>query len=228
MHTPSPDGEPTVPGGEPQVPNPRVPPAHPHPQQPVPPVPPEPYPGVYGQPPYAPYAPHPPYPPSQPYAPYGPPPSQPPRSSNKGLWIGLSILGAVLLLSCVACAVGVGLLINNASRTLTSSLGPELVANQFCVDEENSDYAAVYELFSPNLQSQTTQQEFVAQRQAREQTNGVVQSCTAQPPTQVTSDSARVAITLTLDDGPHSGVLTLVQQRGVWLVDGYDSSLGLT
>lgn len=229
MHTPPPPGDgPTLPGGEPQASNPPVPPAHPHPQQPMPPIPPEPYPGAYGQPPYAPYPPRPAYPPYPAYAPYGPPQApQPPRSSNKGLWIGLSVLGVVILLSCVACAVGVGLLINNASRTFTSTLGPAVVAEELCGDEQNSDYVAVYDLFSSNLQSQTTQDQFVAESQAREQANGVVRQCSAAPASQVTSDSARVGITLTLDDGPHNGYITLVQQGGVWQIDSYDSSLGL-
>ncbi|HEX6800174.1 MAG TPA: hypothetical protein VF116_20850 [Ktedonobacterales bacterium] len=229
MHTPPPGGEPTVPGHEPQAAPPHVPPAHPHPQQPMPPMPPPQYPGVYGQPPYAPYPPYPPYPPHPAYAPYGPPPPpQPPRSSNKGLWIGLSILGVVILLSCVACAVGVGLFISNASRTLTSSLGPAVVAEELCADEENSDYVAVYDLFSSNLQGQTTQDQFVAESQAREQTNGVVRQCSAAPSSQVTGNSARVEITLTLDDGQHDGFITLVQQGGLWQIDSYDSSLGLT
>ena len=225
MHTPPPPGDgPTLPGGEPRAPNPPVPPAHPHPQQPMPPVAPEPYPGAYGQPPYAPQPAYPSYPA---YAPYGPPP-QSPRSSNKGLWIGLSILGVVILLSCVACAVGVGLLINNASRTITSTLGPAVVAEELCGDEENSDYVAVYDLFSSNLQSQTTQDQFVTESQAREQATGVVRQCSAAPASQVTGDSARVQITLTLNDGQHEGFITLVQQGGLWQIDSYDSSLGLT
>ncbi|HKS69018.1 MAG TPA: hypothetical protein VJQ45_01260 [Ktedonobacterales bacterium] len=225
MHTPPPPGDgPTLPGGEPRASNPPVPPAHP---QPMPPISPEPYPSAYGPPPYAPYPPQPAYPPYPAYAPYGQPP-QPPRSSNRGLWIGLSILGVVILLSCVACAVGVGLLINNASRTLTSTLGPAVVAEELCGDEENSDYVAVYDLFSSNLQSQTTQDDFVAASQAREQAKGVVRDCTAAPASQVTGESARVQITLTLDDGQHNGYITLVQQGGLWQIDSYDSSLGLT
>lgn len=227
MQTPPPPGdEPTMPSGQhtpphqPDVPPypPRdVPPAHSYPQ-------PYPYPGMYSPPSsYAPYPSHMPYGPP----PYAPPP-QPPRSSNKGLWIGLSILGAVILLSCVACAVGFGFLINAAGRTLTSSLGPDLVATELCTDEENSDYIAVYDLFSSNLQTQMAQNDFVAASQAREQASGVVRDCMAQPPGQVQSSSARVQITLTLNDGQHDGFITVVQSGGLWQIDSYDSSLDLT
>lgn len=220
---PPPDDQPTVPGGEQQGSYPPVPPARPFPQQPMPQQP-QPYPGMYGQPPYASYPSYP------PYGPYGPPPlpSQPPRSSNKGLWIGLSILGVVIVLSCVACAVGAGLLINAAGRTFTSSLGPDLVATELCSDETASDYVAVYDLFSSNLQSQMTQGQFVTASQAREQANGVVRSCTPQPPSQPQNGRARVQITLTLNDGQHNGSITVVQSGGIWQIDSYDQSLGLT
>lgn len=221
MQTP-PGDEPTVPGGEQQATNP--PPAQSYPQQPVPP---QAYPGMYGQPPYPPSASYPGYAP--PYSqPYGPPPTPQPRSSNKGLWIGLSILGAVILLSCVGCAAGLGLLINNTARTFTSSFGPDFVATELCSDEEVSDYTAVYELFSSNLQSQTTQDQFVTASQAREQSKGVVRNCTAPTLSQSQDGRARVAITLTLDDGPHTGYITVVQSGGLWQIDGYDDSLGLT
>ncbi len=238
MQTP-PGEEPTVPAGERQGEAP--PPAHSYPPQQ--PVPPQAYPGMYGQPPYppsasypghAPSASYPGYPPSASYpgyAPYGPPYAPPPpqpRSSNKGLWIGLSILGVVILLSCVGCAAGLGLLISNSTRTLTSSLGPELVASEMCSDEQISDYIAVYDLFSSNLQGQTTQDQFVAASQAREQSNGVVRDCVAQPGAQPQNGRARVQITLTLNDGQHSGYITLVQRGGLWQIDSYDDSLGLT
>ena len=234
---PSPGDQPTVPSGQftpphqpdvPPYPRHDAPPATPYPHQPMPPVSPhhspQPYPGAYGQPPYAPYGPYPPYPP---YAPYGPPP-QPPRSSNRGLWIGLSILGAVILLSCIGCAVGAGLFISSASRTFSSSFGPDLVAAELCTDETNSDYTAVYNLFSSNLQSQTSQDQFVAASQAREQSNGVVRNCTEQPATQSQDGSSRVEITLTLNDGQHDGFITLVLSGGIWQIDSYDDSLGLT
>lgn len=212
-----------MPSGEQQGTNPPSP-MQSHPQQPVPP---QAYPGMYGQPPYPPSASYPGYAPYGP--PYGPPaPQKQPRSSNKGLWIGLGVLGAVILLSCVGCAAGLGLLINNTARTISSSLGPELVANDLCSDEEVSDYTAAYELFSSNLQSQTTQDQFVAASQAREQSKGVVRDCAAQPGAQSQNGRARVAITLTLDDGPHSGYVTVVQSGGLWQIDGYDDSLGLT
>lgn len=219
--------QPTTPGGEwqpqPLPNNPTPPPARPFAQQPRPP---QPYPGAYGQPPYGPYPPYASYPS---YAPYGPPPvQQPPRSSNKGLWIGLSILGAVILLSCVGCAVGFGLLINAANRTFTSSFGPELTASELCTSEGDSDYVAVYNLFSSNLQNQMTQDQFVQESQTREQTNGVVRDCLAGAVSQSQDGSMRVAITLTLNDGQHQGFLTLVQSSGIWQIDSYDQSLGLT
>lgn len=224
METP-PGEQPTMPGGDGEQQGTHPPsPAQSYPQQPAPP---QAYPGMYGPPPYPPQPPYASYPG---YAPYGQPYAPPPqlRSSNKGLWIGLSILGAVILLSCVGCAVGFGLLISNASHAFTSSLGPELVATELCSDEQVSDYTAVYDLFSSNLQSQTTQDQFVAASQAREQSNGVVRSCTVQPGATPQNGRARVQITLTLNDGQHTGYITVVQSGGIWQIDAYDDSLGLT
>jgi hypothetical protein len=210
-----------MPGGEQQPGNPPIPPVSPYPQ----PTAPQAYPGYapYGQPPY------PPYPGSAPYGqpPY-PPPPQPPRSSHRGLWIGLSILGAALLLSCIGCGVLGIIAIRNTASTLSTTLGPAVVANDLCLYEETPDYTSVYSLFSPTLQDQMTQDQFVAASQAREQFNGVVRNCTAQTPTQVQGGHAQVEITLTLNDGQHSGSIALVQQGSIWLIDSYDASLGLT
>lgn len=192
---------------------PPTPPSSPPPQQPQYPYP---YPGPY------------PYP--YPY-PYGPGP-QPPKRSNTALWVTLSILAGVIVLSCVACGFALALAARNVPvGALSSALGPQITATQFCAAEQTGDYVGAYQLFSTTLQDQWTQDQWTAANLAREQSNGAVRDCQVVPTGgSTTSDTATIQIQLTLDDGQHTGALTLVSDSdtGLWQIDAIDPGLGLT
>jgi hypothetical protein len=145
------------------------------------------------------------------------------------LWVTLSILAGVIVLSCVACGFALALAARNVPvGALSSALGPQITATQFCAAEQTGDYVGAYQLFSTTLQDQWTQDQWTAANLAREQSNGVVRDCQVVP----TSDTATVQIqlTLTLDDGQHTGALTLVSDSdtGLWQIDAIDPGLGLT
>jgi hypothetical protein len=211
MQSPPPPGEmpPTSSPGE----TPPTPPGSTQPQQPQYPYQ-YPYPGPY------------PYP--YPY-PYGPAP-QPPKRSSAALWVTLSILAGVIVLSCVGCGVALVLVARSVpTDAFVSALGPQITATQFCAAEETSDYVGAYELFSATLRDQWTQDQWTAANQAREQNNGAVRDCQVVPTGgSTTSDTTTVQIQLTLDDGEHAGSLTLVNDSGSWEIDAIGPGLGLT
>lgn len=201
---------------------PPTPPGSPSPQQPQ-------YPYPYPSPGFYPY----PYPYPTPYGP-GPPP---PRRSSTGLWVTLSILAGVIVLSCVGCGVALVLAARNVPvGALSSALGPQITATQFCAAEQTGDYVGAYELFSSQMRDQWTQDQWTAANQAREQRNGAVRDCQIVPASgsttgdTSTSGTATVQIQLTLNDGEHAGALTLVNNSdsGTWEIDAIDPGLGLT
>ncbi|HEU5441490.1 MAG TPA: hypothetical protein VFU88_19555 [Ktedonobacterales bacterium] len=169
-----------------------------------------------------------PYPYPYPY-PYGPAP-QPPKRSNTALWVTLSILAGVIVLSCVGCGVALVFVARSVpTETFVSALGPQITATQFCTAEETGDYVGAYELFSTTLRDQWTQDQWTAANQAREQHNGAVRDCQVVPTGgSTTSDTTTVQVQVTLDDGEHTGSLTLVNDSGLWEIDAIDPGLGLT
>lgn len=144
--------------------------------------------------PYPPYPPYPGYPPpypgaapGQPYAqqpPYGPPPMYPAypgypplpqKKSNRTLWIVLGVVGGVLLL-CVICGVAGIFLVQSVLKSPV--VGATITVSEFCADEQTQQYTSAYDLFSPNLQSQITQDDFVSRAQRFDAANGMVSDCT--------------------------------------------------
>lgn len=193
-------------------------PGAPSPQQPQ-----FPYPYPYAYPPGQ-------YPYPYPYPhPYGPAP-QPPKRSNTALWVTLSILAGVIVLSCVGCGVALMLAARSVpTGALISALGPQTTATEFCAAEQTGDYVGAYQLFSTRMQDQWTQDQWTAANLAREQQNGAVRDCQVVPGSGSTSsDSASVQIQLTLDDGQHVGPLSLVNDSDIWEIDAIDPGLGLT
>jgi hypothetical protein len=166
-------------------------------------------------------------------------PPQQPRQSHKALWITLSILGGVILLSCVACSAFAAISVNRLGKQITSSLGPTLTAQEFCSDMEIQDYDSAYSLFSANLQSQITSDQWNAKNQARDLHDGQVTTCTvlsnsnlpqggrANIQIQITrnSDTPSTSTTIT---GSQTGVLTIIQEGSQWKIDNIDVSLDLT
>jgi hypothetical protein len=182
----------------------------------------------YGYPPY-------PYPPAQYAYPYPYAVPQPPRESNRALWITLSIVGGVLLVVCVSCSVLFAISIGRAANNVNQFLGPTIAADTFCMDMQEQQYAVAYGQLSRTLQSQMTQSQFVSAANARDQASGPVTGCTpdtSSPRGGANGAPALVHVTVTRGSGSgadftSSGDLTLVQEDGTWKVDAIDSSLGL-
>src|SRR5581483_9841045 len=153
------------------------------------------------------------------------------KSSNRTLWIILGVVGGVLLLACISCVV----LSVVVSRSVANSpiFGSELTATEFCADEQQQDYAAVYNLFSSNLQSQMTQDQFISRAQQLDSESGAVSDCSPTPDSsQLGNASATYEVTVTRGAGPapttSDGPITLVGANGgTWQVDSIDQSLGL-
>jgi hypothetical protein len=169
---------------------------------------------AYGQPGYGQY----------PY-PYGYPYPQPQKRSNRTLWIVLGIVGGVLVLCIATCAVGIALL----SGPLANAIGPSVTAASFCAEEEQSNYTAAYNLLSTTLQQQMGETQWDQANQAREASNGVVQNCA--PVTSsglsVSGNTATIQLQLTLNDGTHTGPITLVKEGSRWKIDSIDPGLGI-
>ncbi len=242
MTPPNGPSDPNAPYGQhdPNAPTEQFPPYTPYP--PYPPTsagaPPE---QTYGQSPYgqspygqSPYGPPPynqPYgaPPMYPAYP-GYPPPMPPKSSNRTLWIVLGVVGGVLLLACISCVVlGVVLSKNLANSPI---FGSTFTATEFCSDEQQQNYTSAYDLFSPNLQSQMTQDEFASRAQELDTEDGTISTCDAVPDSsQVADTSATFQVTVTRGTGSAatstSGAITLINSNGSWQIDSVDQSLGL-
>ena len=183
------------------------------------------YPGQYlpGQPPY-------PYPyPQQPG--YGQPPypspypyPKPARRSNRTLWIVLGAVGGVVALLFVGGTVLFGLVFGQ----IGGLIGPIATASSFCADEEQSDYASAYALLSTGLQRQYGEAGWYQANQTREAGNGVVQNCgPVSSGLSVAGNTATIQLQLALNDGTHTGPITLVKEGSQWKIDSIDLGLGL-
>jgi hypothetical protein len=157
------------------------------------------------------------------------PPPMPPKKSNKTLWIVLGTVGGVLLLACVGC---VGVLAYLGSQAANNPLiGSTLAATSFCVDEQGQEYTKAYQLLSPSLQGQMTEDQFVQASQAHDTADGKIETCEAVQggDSSVTNTSASVEVTVTRTGGTTTtGNITLVNAGGAWKVDSIDPALSLT
>lgn len=231
MSTPSGPYDPTPPFGE----RPQNPPPYPeYPTTPSYAPPSSPYgPPPYGQPVYGqqPYGAPPVYPGYPGYPGYPVPPQ---TNSNRTLWIVLSVVGGVLVLSCVLC---VGVFFWAGSRILGSPLiGSATTLGEFCSYEERQNYQQAYGLFSSNLQNQMTQSQFAQASQNHDTTSGPVTYCSTSASSQgnapqASDTSASFPVVVTRGSGSTAtsanGTITLVKQNGAWKVDSVDQSLGL-
>lgn len=227
MSTPSGPYDPTPPsGGYPQ---------NPPPYQGYPPYPGEvPQQSPYGQPPYGqqPYGQQP-YGPPQVYPGYpGYPAPQPQKNSNRTLWIILSVVGGVLVISCLAC---VGLIVFLGGQLFSSPVfGSTLAVTQFCTYEKDQQYPQAYRLLSSSMQNQMTQDQFTQRSQSLDTSQGVVSQCV--PSTSgtnlATDTSASFPVTVTRGTGSTAtttnGTITLVKESGSWKIDSIAPSLSLT
>ena len=168
----------------------------------------------------------PPYNPSQ----YGPPPvpgyaqvPQPPKRSLRWLWITLSIVGGVLVLSCAGCVIASAMGYNFLK---TSVVGPTEVANSYYQAIENQDYSQAYGYLANNMQTtsgQTLSQNLYATAaQGKDTTDGKVTSFT-QAGFSNNNGVASVTITVTRNGQPYDVHLKLQQDSSsTWKITSYD------
>ncbi|HLJ35539.1 MAG TPA: DUF3824 domain-containing protein [Ktedonobacteraceae bacterium] len=171
----------------------------------------------YGTPPYNP-------------AQYAPPPvpgyaqvPQQPKRSLRWLWITLSIIGGVLVLSCAGCVIASAMGYNFLK---TSVVGPTEVANSYYQAIENQDYSQAYGYLANNMQTtsgQTLSQNLYATAaQGKDTTDGLVTNFTQ---TNFSNNNGVAAITMTVTrSGSVYDVHLKLQQNssGTWQITQYD------
>ncbi len=197
---------------------------------------------AYGQgnPPTQPQQPYP-YPqsPAQPYPPYKPypgqyaPPPMPPKQSNRTLWIVLGSIGGALVLICGVCAIAAVALSGQIGKAFGPIVGASVTVADFCVAEQDQDYATAYAQFSTNLQNQLTSEQFATNAATHDTSDGKVTSCSTDSSNSSGTSISDNQVTLTLQvkraDGPTTtGNVTLVKEGSDFKIDSLDSSLGLT
>ncbi|MEO8970051.1 MAG: DUF3824 domain-containing protein [Ktedonobacteraceae bacterium] len=171
----------------------------------------------YGPPPYNP-------------SPYAPPPlpgytqvPQPPKRSLRWLWITLSIIGGVLVLSCAGCVIASAMGYNFLK---TAVVGPTEVANSYYQAIENQDYSQAYSYLADNMQTtsgQTLSQNlYTVAAQAKDTTDGQVTNFTQ---SGFTNSNGTASLTMTVTRNGHAYDVHLKLQQnssGTWKITSYD------
>jgi len=191
----------------------------------------------YGQPPYdqpPPYAPTqygvPPYG-APPFPGYAPP--QQPKKSNRWLWITLGIIGGVLLLGCVGCAVifgfigkGVQQTVTNVEQTATAvnGVGAQVTAQAYYTAIEAQDYTTAYSYLDSGLIASNnqplTQDLYTQAAQGRDTSLGLVTNynISADP-----NDPNSITVSVTRSQGSTYTVhLKFTQTSDGWKITSYD------
>jgi hypothetical protein len=168
----------------------------------------------YGQPPYG----QPQYPPTQYAGPggYGPPPQQPQKKSLRWLWITLGIIGGIVVLGCVGCAITAALGVGFFAKVA----GPTLTATEYYTAIKNQDYSQAYTYWdtssTTSLQGQeATQDAFTLFAQAVDTQKGPVTNFTVQPNS---NDPSLVTVTVTRGSTTYDVQLQLRQVNGSWKI----------
>jgi hypothetical protein len=210
---------------QPPQPNPyEVPPT----QYPVPPspyeVPPTQYPApqynqpAFGAPPYNPPG----------AAPYGAPPvpgyaqtPQQPKKSLRWLWITLSIVGGILVLSCAGCITLSVLGYNFFAPTV----GSTVTANSYYQAIQNQDYTKAYSYLASNMTTTTgvtlTQEVFTAGAKAKDIAAGPVTSF-SQTSVTTSNGTATIIMSVVRNGQSYAVHLELQQINGNWVITQFD------
>ena len=173
----------------------------------------------YGAPPY-----------NQP-PPYGAPPvpgyaqvpQQQPKRSKRWLWITLSIVGGVLVLSCIGCVVLGALGYNFLAPTVSASV----TASSYYQAIENQDYTKAYSYLANNMQTTTsnqplTQSLFTQGAKAKDTVAGTVTNF-SQTSISTNNGTASVTISVTRSGQPYLVHLQLQQINGNWVIIQFDT-----
>ncbi len=173
----------------------------------------------YGAPPY-----------NQPPPPYGAPPvpgyaqipQQQPKRSKRWLWITLSIVGGVLVLSCIGCVVLGALGYNFLAPTVSASV----TASSYYQAIENQDYTKAYSYLASNMQTTSnqplTQGLFTQVAQTRDLRDGQVTNF-SQTNISTNNGTASVAMSVTRSGQSYVVQLQLQQINGNWVITQFDT-----
>ena len=161
-----------------------------------------------------------------PYAPPVPGYAQvpPPRKrSLRWLWITLSIVGGLLVLSCAGCVIASRAGINFLQ---TNVVGPTEVANSYYQAIENQDYTTAFGYLANNMQTTSgaalTQNLYTTAAQAKDTADGQVTGFT-QTSINTTNGTSSITMTVTRNGQSYTVHLKLQQDsNNTWKIISYD------
>lgn len=144
------------------------------------------------------------------------------HSGGSAFWLALL---AVVVLAGISAAL-------DAVPTLTQGAAQTAAVRQFCADEVSRNYTAAYTLLAPDYIAtyNLTSAQFVSALQQRDQREGAVQYCVITGRDNVGTffsfGGGAFHVVVALNDGRHTGTITLVNDRG-WKVRYLDTPLHL-
>ncbi len=175
------------------------------------------------------------YPPSAGYPPGVQPPfvTVPPRrkKSHKLLWISLSILAVVILLSCGLCSWATYPIITQAYQQASSAVyGSQDLVNNYYGDIQNQQYSQAYTYLTPQgSDAHLTQAQFVQEAQQRDKQYGPVYSFTTGTPSVTynntngqTIDSFSVDVTVARAKTKYTVHLFAQKVNGTWKIGNFN------
>jgi hypothetical protein len=153
------------------------------------------------------------------------PPAPPKKGSGRTVAIIVSVIAGVVIISCIAGAF----LVYSLVQQVGNYVAPITTVTEFCVREQSQDYSGAYQLLSTSAKQRYTPDAFVAYSQNRDTNSGQVTSCgvVSSGSSQITATSATFEVTVALNDGDHTGAVTLVKEDGHWGLDSADPGLQL-
>jgi hypothetical protein len=141
-----------------------------------------------------------------------------PKKSRRGLWIGLSVALAILLVL----GGGVGVVIAQYAA-------PTAAAISFCTVQKAQNYVSAYSSLSASMRAQFTQDQFETVSKQLDTIEGPVTACAAVTggsalQYSLGSSTASLAVVVTRAKGSLQGRIHLKNESG-WKVDSLDTSL---
>lgn len=168
----------------------------------------------------------------QAFPPYGPPPygqppyvPQPAKRSLKWLWITLAVVGAVLILSCGACAALVFSSngpFSTVTKTVNQGLNSEIAVTQYYQAVQNRNYSQAYSYLDPAATiegQQITQTTFTQKATQAEAQQGSISNITTKN-FQFSPDMRQASVqeSVTRKHGTYTVLLNLKNEGGNWKI----------
>lgn len=167
-----------------------------------------------------------------------PDPGSPP-ARNTLLRLALGAVGILVLVVCAALTVSVAAAvvipaIRGASRPTDATVSDgTAIVSQFCRDELSQQYAHAYTLFSPHLQGQVTEQQWVSRSQQLDASQGTVSQCAPAQGGETSLNATDASFDMEIDRAAQgkttdfTGTIHVVKNGSAWTIDALDAALGL-